>query len=112
MCGVLGVSGRPATIMRCLGVTATLLERASLCLGVEGVTAGICFRGDVVGALNGELVLVGDNGSRVSKAPCLAGAVLGVLARFLDGVSSAAIFFALTALFCGVMNGFAFSPSS
>lgn len=115
MCGVRGVSGRPATISLCLGVTATLPASASRCLGVEGVRAG--FSGEAKTGFAGEFSFALESGSRDPGAPCFAG-VVPLFPRLTLGFSSAVAASTsiasplCTFFFCGVTNGFSFSASS
>ena len=115
MCGVRGVSGRPAMMSRCLGVTATLPASASRCLGVEGVA--VCFTGNATSAFAGEFSFAADKGSRDRGAPCLAGVVAVFLPRFADGCSSTSSSTSIASPLCtffrfGVTNGFSCSASS
>lgn len=116
MCGVRGVSGRPAMMRRRDGVTATLLESASRCRGVEGVQEILS---DVrAGTFAGEFSLAADSGKRDTAV--FAGVARAFLPRFVHGSSSSASSSISTSIassncaFCffGVTNGFSFSASS
>lgn len=115
MCGVRGVDGRPAIMRRRDGVTATLLESALRCRGVEGVQT--ILSDAWAGAFAGEFSFFDDNGSR--DAAVFAGVVRAFLPRFVHGSSSASscISTSIALLICtfcffGVTKGFSFSASS
>lgn len=99
------------------GVTATLLESASRCRGVEGVQEILS---DVrAGAFAGELSFAADSGRRDTAV--FAGVARAFLPRFVHGSSSSSASSRISTsiassnrAFCffGVTNGFSFSASS
>lgn len=116
MCGVRGVRGRPAMMRRRDGVTATLLESASRCRGVEGVRE--ILSDARAGTFAGEFSFAAESGSRDTTV--FAGVARAFLPRFVHGSSSSASSLISTSTassscaFCffGVTNGFSFSASS
>ena len=116
VCGVRGVRGRPAMMRRRDGVTATLLESASRCRGVEGVRE--ILSDARAGTFAGEFSFAAESGSRDTTV--FAGVARAFLPRFVHGSSSSASSLISTSTassscaFCffGVTNGFSFSASS
>ena len=109
MCGVRGVKGRPATMSRCRGVTATFPASASRWRGVEGV--GACFSDNATSAFAGEFSFAAERGGRDADATCLT-----LFPRFADGFSAASSSTSIASPWCtvffGVTNGFSCSASS
>lgn len=118
MCGVRGVNGRPAMMRRRDGVTATLLESASRCRGVEGVqeTSSDTW----AETFAGEFSFAADSGSR--DRAVFAGVARAFLPRFVHGscsscsasspISTSSASSICAFCFFGVTNGFSFSASS